>query len=150
MIIGSYSSLLEAVGFYLDNPKLTPHVNGFVQNWEERVLPRSEELRPLDGDVTQQHDRERVVAVPSDDYLGLKYAYVVVRTVRAARSRVAQPAVRHLSSRRLTPGCRSGSLARVTNFVFGPEPDDAYQIHLHLLGQARSRCAWPRRPTTTG
>ena len=36
MIIGSYSSLLEQVDRYLDDVRLKPYLDGFVQNWEER------------------------------------------------------------------------------------------------------------------
>jgi hypothetical protein len=128
VIIGSYSSLLEAVGFYLDNPKLTPHVNGFVQNWEERFYRDPKNFGRWMETSLNSTIASDVVAVPSD-YLALKYAYVV----GAPSSRLDRMSINQMYG--TFP--RGGStdvpawIAREgANFVFGPEPDDAYQIHL--------------------
>lgn len=128
MIIGSYSSLLEQVDFYLDNPKLTPYLNGFVQNWEERFYRDPKNFgrwMETSADSTIASD---VVAVP-DGYLGLKYAYVV-GSPSARLDRVSVNQLFGTYPRGGNTGVPVWLAREGDNFVFGPEPDDTYDIHL--------------------
>lgn len=133
MIVGSYSSLLEQVAFYLDSPKLAPYVNGFVQNWEERFYRDPKNFGrwmevSLDSTIAAS-----VIPVP-DDYLGLKYAYVI----GAPSARMDRMSINQLYGTfpRGGPTDTPNWIGREgDNFVFGPEPDAAYQIHLLYWGK---------------
>jgi hypothetical protein len=128
MIIGSYSSLLEMIEFYLDDGKLTPYIDGFVQSWEEEFYRDPKNFgrwmeTSLDSTIASS-----VIAVP-DDYLGLKYAYVV-GAPSARLDRVSLNQQYGTYPRGGNTGVPVWIAREGTNFVFGPEPDAAYQIHL--------------------
>lgn len=128
MIIGSYSSLLEKIDAYLDNAKLVPYLPGFVQNWEERFYRDPKNFgrwMEVGADSTIADD---VVAVP-DGYLGLKYAYVV-GAPSARLDRVSINQIYGTYPRGGNTGVPVWIAREADNFVFGPPPDDTYDIHL--------------------
>ena len=128
MIIGSYSSLLEQIDFYLDDPKLKPYIDGFVQNWEERFYRDPKNFGRWMETSVDDTIASSVVAVP-DAYLGLKYAYVV-GAPSARLDRVSINQIYGTFPRGGNTGVPVWIAREGENFVFGPPPDDTYDIHL--------------------
>lgn len=128
MIIGSYSSLLEAIGFWLDDEKLTPFLDGFVQSWEERFYRDPKNFGRWMETSLDDTIASSAVAVP-DDYLALKYAYVV-GAPSARLDRVSINQMYGTFPRNGSTGVPAWIAREGSNFVFGPEPDDTYSVHL--------------------
>jgi hypothetical protein len=127
-IVTSYTTLLTAVADFLPRSDLTSFVPNFVQNWEERFLRQPENFgrwMETSADDTIASD---VIAVPSG-YLGLKYAYVIGAPSQRL-DRVSLNQMYGTYPRGGEEGAPVWIAREGSNFVFGPEPDDTYDIHL--------------------
>lgn len=127
-VISSYSTLLTEVANWLPRSDLTASIPGFVQNWEERFYRDPKNFGAWMEVGADSTIASSVVAVPSG-YLGLKYAYVVggpsARLDRVSLNQLYGTYPRGGGTGTPVWMAREGS-----DFVFGPEPDYAYDIHL--------------------
>jgi len=127
-VITSYTTLLTAVADFLPRSELTLFVPNWVQSWEERFYRNPKNFgrwMEVSADLTIASD---VVAVPGA-YLGLKYAYVV----GAPSARLDRMSLNQLYGtypRGGPDGTPVWISREASNFVFGPEPDFAYDIHI--------------------
>lgn len=127
-IIVSYSTLLTAVGDYLNRGDLTTFIPNYVQQWEERFYRYPKNFGRWMEVAASPVIASSVIAVPAA-YLGLKYAYVN----GAPSSRLDRMSLNQLYGsfpRGGETGIPIWISRETTNFVFGPPPDDNYTIHL--------------------
>jgi hypothetical protein len=127
-VISSYSTLLTEVASWLNRSDLTAFLPGYVQNWEENFYRDPENFGRWMETSTDETIASSVVAVPSD-YLGLKYAYVVGGP-SARLDRVSLNQLLGTYPRGGVTGTPVWIGREGAEFLFGPEPDDTYDIHL--------------------
>ena len=127
-VVTSYSTLLTAITDWLKRSNLTTFAPNFVQNFEEGFYREPKNFgRWMETAGAIGTMASSVVAVPSD-YLGLKIGYLDGQR---------QPALERKSLTqiygRYPRGVADTGVPRWiardgTNFVFGPLPDDTYDL----------------------
>lgn len=127
-VVTSYSTLLTEIANWLPRSDLTASIPGFVQNWEERFYRQPKNFGRWMESTTDSTIASDVIAVPTG-YLGLKYAYVV-GAPSARLDRVSLNQLYGTYPRGGTDGTPVWISREGSNFVFGPTPDYAYDIHL--------------------
>jgi hypothetical protein len=127
-IITSYTTLVTTVQNYLNRDDLASFVPNWIQNWEERFYRQPKNFGRWMETSADSVIASNVVAVPAA-YLGLKYAYVD----GGPSSRLDRMSLNQLYGT-FPRGGRTGVPIWIgregANFVFGPEPDDEYTIHI--------------------
>jgi len=127
-VITGYTSLQTAVADYLNNSTLTTFLPNFIQNWEERFYRDPKNFGRWMETSADSVIASDVVAVPAS-YLKLKYAYVS-GSPSARLDRVSINQLLGTYPRGGSDGTPVWIAREGSNFLFGPEPDFAYTIHL--------------------
>jgi hypothetical protein len=125
-VVTSYPTLLTAVADYIARSDLTSFIPNFVQNWEEKFYRQPKNFGSWMETPLNETVASSVIAVPAD-YLAMKYAYVN----GSPASRLDRMSLNQLLGAYPRGGetgiprwyAREGS-----NFIFGPAPDDTYNI----------------------